>query len=456
MAWRITAVRVAVHVPDGISLPDRVRLRLKEQDKLFLPLRSRLATVSLHCATWTRTPGIDGVWRADSWHPVQLNLLRLLRLACGRRLAVQVCCLRGRRVQYKAMASVLLLFDQTEDQQLFFNVHYPGCCPEQQGNTVHAAATAQHDTHRLQPLTPRGGGTITIDNSVDGGTRPRLRSSSADNLKEEDCGQRRDEALSAACNPRRSPLTPDAAEPPEPRRVTGAAEVTVTAAALPGTQAASGTSKEGLRAPPPPRQQSRRVLMWTNWVFANTLPVFATVSLLLEPSAGAYARSVYPGQAMFWPLTAITSLVFYIVAWTPPGRVLREEHRSGRRGDAWRLCAWCGLHVPPIARHCRVCAMCVWERDHHCFVVGNCVGRNNIQAFLLLCVLVWACGLLSLCQTAAGVFVYRKAMQPLDWGTVINSSFLLLFCTYMHEYVRRRRQRVKKRFPELFSCKGVQ
>lgn len=457
MGWRVTAMHVTVHVPEDISPPDRVRLRLQQQGRLLPLLLGRLATVSLHHAAWTRMPGKGGVWRADAWHPVQINLARLLSLACGRRLALQVCCLRGRRVQYSAMASVLLLLDQTEDQQLFLTVHYPGCCPQQQASAVHAAATAQHHAPRLQTAKLRGSGAVPLHNGVDGGTRRRLRSLSADNLTEQDCGQGRNDVASAARNSgSHATLTPEAARPPEPLRVAGAAEAAVTAAAAhAGSQATSGASMEGLRSLPQPRQQSGRVLMWTNWMFANTVPVLATASLLLQPSAGAYARTVYPGHAMFWPLTAITSLVFYVVAWTSPGRVLREEGKSRRRGAAWRLCAPCGLAVPPVARHCAVCGACIWERDHHCFVVGNCVGRDNIRAFLLLCVLAWACGLLSLCQTAAGVFVYSRAMQPLDWGTVINSTLLLLFCTYMHEYVRRRRQRLKKRFPELFSRTGA-
>ncbi len=90
---RITSVRVTVYVPGGVSLPDRVRLAVKEQDKLFFPFRRELATVRLHEGTWTQVT--HDVVRAESQQRVDISLDELLRLSERKRLALQVSCRRS-------------------------------------------------------------------------------------------------------------------------------------------------------------------------------------------------------------------------------------------------------------------------------------------------------------------------------------------------------------------------
>lgn len=97
---------------------------LKEKDKTSLPLNGKLTTASLRDVVWT--PIEENVWRAEARQSVSINLHKLLRLAEHKRLALQVCCLRGHSVQYKFAASFLLLLDLTDDEQCFLHVHYPG------------------------------------------------------------------------------------------------------------------------------------------------------------------------------------------------------------------------------------------------------------------------------------------------------------------------------------------
>lgn len=95
--------------------------------------------------------------------------------------------------------------------------------------------------------------------------------------------------------------------------------------------------------------------------------------------------------------------------------------------------------------------MCIWERDHHCVFIGNCVGRDNISAFNLLCILTAACGLLYLAVVMGGAALLEKELTAADWILGFISLSLLLGCTYMYLYVWNRRRRMMQRFPRFFE-----
>ena len=48
------------------------------------------------------------------------------------------------------------------------------------------------------------------------------------------------------------------------------------------------------------------------------------------------------------------------------------------------LCTKCGLPKPRRCHHCSECNECCFRFDHHCPVIGNCVGLDNVKAFILL------------------------------------------------------------------------
>nr|CCC95477.1 unnamed protein product [Trypanosoma congolense IL3000] len=76
----------------------------------------------------------------------------------------------------------------------------------------------------------------------------------------------------------------------------------------------------------------------------------------------------------------------------PPLREAEEGQRG--RESLWevvdgerverRWCATCEIYRPLRAAHCYFCGLCVDEQDHHCGVIGVCIGRRNIGAFLLV------------------------------------------------------------------------
>ncbi|KAF0699278.1 Aste57867_10152 [Aphanomyces stellatus] len=50
---------------------------------------------------------------------------------------------------------------------------------------------------------------------------------------------------------------------------------------------------------------------------------------------------------------------------------------------ARHFCAFCNVHPPLRAKHCKDCGRCVEQYDHHCVCAGVCVGRDNHRIFVL-------------------------------------------------------------------------
>uniref|UniRef100_A0A0N7ZCT8 Palmitoyltransferase n=1 Tax=Scylla olivacea TaxID=85551 RepID=A0A0N7ZCT8_SCYOL len=213
------------------------------------------------------------------------------------------------------------------------------------------------------------------------------------------------------------------------------------------------TRREEDTAPPPP--QPLRCIMWLNWGVMQFLPPvlgnFFLVDLHRTGIPRIYSESAFPVQVLLWVSMTVISFCFYASSWIPPGRATEGELGGRRAPKAWRACQLCRHDVPPIARHCQVCKVCIWERDHHCFFIGNCVGRDNINAFNLLCILTATCGFLYLAVVMGGAVLREKELRGADWILGFISLSLLLGCIYMYLYVRNRRRRMMQRFPMFFE-----
>jgi len=70
----------------------------------------------------------------------------------------------------------------------------------------------------------------------------------------------------------------------------------------------------------------------------------------------------------------------------------------------YKECYPCHMYVPSRSHHCPYCRKCIYVLDHHCFFLGYCVGRQNLQYFILFCVYA-ALG------TAYGLFHIMDAMS---------------------------------------------
>ena len=89
------------------------------------------------------------------------------------------------------------------------------------------------------------------------------------------------------------------------------------------------------------------------WTFASFVFFFYASSIYSSTST---VRSCYPDYSK--PKTQVPSMFF--------------------RG--WTYCTFCQYFKPPQASHCRVCNVCVVNKDHHCVFVNNCVGRGNMRS----------------------------------------------------------------------------
>lgn len=45
-------------------------------------------------------------------------------------------------------------------------------------------------------------------------------------------------------------------------------------------------------------------------------------------------------------------------------------------------CQTCHIEKVDFIHHCRKCGRCVYLMDHHCMYIDNCIGVNNINAYI--------------------------------------------------------------------------
>ncbi|XP_045136200.1 palmitoyltransferase ZDHHC3-like [Portunus trituberculatus] len=136
----------------------------------------------------------------------------------------------------------------------------------------------------------------------------------------------------------------------------------------------------------------------------------------------------------------------------PAGRVT-QQHAAGKEGaPGWsEHCVECNQPRPDIARHCSVCKQCVWERDHHCRYVANCLGRDNVQAFMLMYVVVPTVTLMHLAILVGGAWWRQLSLTLFQCIQGATSLGIHVFFVFFMDEVRGRRRRLKQRYPAFFS-----
>ena len=89
----------------------------------------------------------------------------------------------------------------------------------------------------------------------------------------------------------------------------------------------------------------------------------------------------------------LSSLALYVVssmlyhycsaAFLPASVLSTSSSSSVDPSSPVRSCVTCGVLKGYRTHHCRICNRCTALMDHHCPFTANCVGRDNIRAFIL-------------------------------------------------------------------------
>ena len=199
-----------------------------------------------------------------------------------------------------------------------------------------------------------------------------------------------------------------------------------------------------------------RPLMYLNSAAAQFLPLcfigFFFVNLHREFIPRVYGSWAFWVRAAMWVSASVTSVLFYAISWMPAGRVTRQ-HAAGKEGEpGWYVhCVKCDQPRPDIARHCPVCQQCVWERDHHCRYVGNCLGRDNVQAFMLMYAWMPTVTLVHLAILVGGAWWRQLPLTLFQCIQGASSLALHIFFVFFIDVVRGNRRRIKQRYPTFFS-----
>lgn len=200
--------------------------------------------------------------------------------------------------------------------------------------------------------------------------------------------------------------------------------------------------------------------MWCNWVAAQLVPLVLVKMFMIDLHQDGipriYGEWTFPLQVVSLVCAVVTSFTFYATSWMPAGRVLEEDNLGKEDPSAWQQCQECNFPTPVIARHCSLCKICVWEREHHCFVTGNCLGRDNVQAFNLLYILCSTSGLLYLTVVMGAAWWRHVALVPREWLQGALSFYFLVRYSQVYLRVKRRRRRWKQRYPLFFAKEGEQ
>lgn len=456
------SLSIRVTVPAPSRKPDCIQLRINKEGFSLFPCVANLKTIPLKERNWALIA--SNMLECHVETMLSLNIRKIIEKSRERPLRFSLDCMRGRKVQYKMRQSVWWFIDLLYQQQhAAINVTYPNqiyvtseseaavdkeisqksskeslwrCIPEQ--DTLQPVQTAQ----LTRASTSRS---RTHDKEA-----PRNPDSARQSVAPPNVTQDATDVVPKCYEKIYGTLNSDVKSP---RQVRSEDSETLTINPLGKTtaQAAAGNiERKNLRSLP--RPQPQRYAMWMNWFVANIMPPAMIYYVLLDFIKSRLGEEVTsPVPLMMWLLIGMSCLMFYYSSWVPPGQVLKKDWRIWKKTDTWRKCEYCEIHVPPVARHCSVCKVCIWERDHHCYVIGNCVGRDNVKAFLMLCVMAWTCAFSCLSLTMAKVISYKEKLVFHDWVIIIGSLTVLSLCTFLCINVRNRRGRWKKRFPKYFG-----
>ncbi|CAG9864453.1 unnamed protein product [Phyllotreta striolata] len=97
--------------------------------------------------------------------------------------------------------------------------------------------------------------------------------------------------------------------------------------------------------------------------------------------------------------------------------------RSRAHSD-WRYCTECKEFAPPRSWHCKICDVCILQRDHHCLFTSCCVGFDNQRYYLVLLFYM----LLSQLYGAYYSFYFSKDfLIDWSWYSIVKFAFPVFF-----------------------------
>lgn len=469
---------IRVTVPAPSREPDCIRLRIKKEGFSLFSCVAKLRTIPLKERNWTQIA--YNVLQCQETTNVTVDVKKLIEKSRKRPLTFCMDCMRGHKVQYKIRKSGWWFIDLIYQELLtVINVTYPDqiqvtCWSEAAvGQEISQTTNKEHrwlwiptkDMHQPAQVAKFSNVSnsrplfrdVQVPNQAKSGrqsvTPPKftqhLRRQSTEPPK---AIQEASDVIPESNAKVNDTQTLDVKSPRQVRNEESES-LFINLSRDNTTQVKAGnTEKEDLLPQSLPRTRPRRYTMWINWCVANIIPpatIYFVLLDFLKPALGGELKSPVP--LLMWLLMCLNCAAFYYSSWISPGQVLEEDWSVWKKTDTWRKCKYCDIHVPPVARHCPVCEICIWERDHHCYVIGNCVGRDNVKAFLMLCIVAWTCALACLSLTVADRFIYKEDFVPHDWVIIIGSLVMLVLCIFLYTNVRKRRTRWRKRFPKYFD-----
>ncbi|KAG0575767.1 hypothetical protein M758_5G031300 [Ceratodon purpureus] len=141
--------------------------------------------------------------------------------------------------------------------------------------------------------------------------------------------------------------------------------------------------------------------------------VWATFPVLFPTATvGFYVHSVITIVLSFNTLFNYCMAAFRLAGPSPRTEYGKFDLVDKKTLEGYKFCVYCKIPKPPNAHHCRSCQCCVVDMDHHCPFIGNCVGANNHQHFLLFLLFASVSGLYVLTMsTYVGTIVWPQLLR---------------------------------------------
>jgi hypothetical protein len=148
---------------------------------------------------------------------------------------------------------------------------------------------------------------------------------------------------------------------------------------------------------------------YTPWLRYNVMFMFALTSLLLfavaladpglVPDLGGEDSPAAPADGISNSLADVDAEDGSSSATRRELIVNRERQATKRSDEPW--CDICEVRQCKSMRisHCYDCNVCIEDIDHHCPWMGKCIGRGNMNVFILFNM----CWILFLCELLGGV-----------------------------------------------------
>lgn len=200
-----------------------------------------------------------------------------------------------------------------------------------------------------------------------------------------------------------------------------------------------------------PFTRSVPVLCMLTYAVVNVLPftiglTFAEALLVDIPQLmGQYSIFVQLPCAI---LFITNEVLFFITQFKDSGKV-RWRDKYLDTENTWEFCNKCHMKRPPVALHCNLCQVCVWEQDHHCVVLRNCIGRDNVKVYAeMLYTMILTCVVSIMFCVSHMIFLGDYLSEFLMLLILLAMFGLFVFFTIT---LRTRRKRLQEKFPQYFD-----